>query len=169
MAKSVDIEKIIEQERVLQFREFDERIAFDIGKAIQARAARETLGLVVDVRTWDRPLFYCALPGTAGENSDWVRRKANTVRRLHKSSYRVALELDLPDRLFPERRVMPQADFAMAGGAFPIRIKGVAGVIGAISVSGLHERDDHNVAVTGVCEVLGIDGTAYDLGPPAAS
>lgn len=162
-----DIEKIIEQERGLVFAEFNENTAFEIGAAIRERAVRESLGLVADVRLWDRPLFYCAMPGTTADNPDWVRRKANLVQRMQKSTYRIVLETGFEDRLFPERRALPATEFAIAGGGFPLRVKGI-GVVGVATVSGLKERDDHEVVVAAVCAVLGLDPAAYALPAIAA-
>ncbi len=101
MATADDIAKIIEQERGLEFTEFNENVAFSLGVRVRERAVRERLGLVVDVRTWDRQMFYAAMPGTTADNPNWVRRKINTVQRLLKSSYRVALEQNREDRVFP--------------------------------------------------------------------
>ena len=168
MAAAEDIQKIIDQEQGLVFAAFDEHTAFAIGSAIRERAVREALSLVADVRLWDRPLFYCAMPGTTGDNPHWVRRKANLVQRMHKSTYRIALEMDSPERVFPERRALPTADYAIAGGGFPIRVKGI-GVVGAVTVSGLHERDDHEVAVAAICEQLGLDKAAFALAPRIAA
>ena len=50
----------------------------------------------------------------------------------------------------------------IAGGGFPISVKG-AGVIGALTISGLPGRRDHGVAVDALCEHLGLDKTAYAL------
>lgn len=168
MAIAEDIARIVEQERGLVFPAFDEHAAFAIGSLIRERAVRETLGLVADVRLWDRPLFYCAMPGTTADNPNWVRRKANTVQRLHKSSYRVALESGGTDRLFPPHRGLPAEDYVMAGGGFPIRVRGV-GVIGAVTVSGLHERDDHEVAVAAICDYLGVARDSLALAPLEAA
>ena len=159
-----DIAKIIEQERGLVFPAFDEHIAFAIGLAIRERALRESLGLVADVRLWDRPLFYCAMPGTTGDNPNWVRRKVNTVRLLLRSTYRLVLEAGGNERLFPPHRALAPDDYVMAGGSFPITVRGV-GVIGAATVSGLHERDDHEVVVAAICGVLGVDAAAFALPP----
>lgn len=57
MATADDIARIIEQERGLEFTQFDEGTAFAIGVRVRERAVREKLGLVVDVRTWDRQMF----------------------------------------------------------------------------------------------------------------
>lgn len=162
MATADDIAKIIEQERGLEFSEFNENVAFSIGVRVRERALRERLGLVVDVRTWDRQMFYAAMPGTTADNPNWVRRKINTVQRLLKSSYRVALEQNREDRLFAPIRALDGADFVLAGGAFPIRMKGF-GPIGCITISGLHERDDHQVGVDAVAEELGLDKAAFAL------
>ena len=162
MATAEDIAKIIEQEQGLLFETFNEATAFSIGARIRERAVREKLGLVVDIRLWDRPLFYCAMPGTTGDNPEWVRRKINVVKRLQKSSYRVALEQAREDRLFPPVRALDPADYVLAGGCFPIRMKGF-GPVGCVTISGLHERDDHQVGVDAVCDELGLDKAAFTL------
>jgi uncharacterized protein (UPF0303 family) len=162
MATADDIAKIIEQERGLELSEFNENIAFSIGVRVRERALREKLGLVVDIRTWDRQMFYAAMPGTTADNPNWVRRKINTAQRLLKSSYRVALEQNREDRLFAPNRALDGADYVLAGGAFPIRMKGF-GPIGCITISGLHERDDHQVGVDAMVDELGLDRAAFAL------
>lgn len=164
MSREDDIKTIIRQEQELVFPDFDEARAFAIGSALRERALRDGLGIVADVRAWDRPLFYMALPGTTGDNPNWVRRKANTVQRLMKSTYRVVLEKNWDGDFFPPRRGLDNMDFVLAGGGFPIRVKG-AGMIGAITVSGLHERDDHAVVVEAICDHLGLDKKALALPP----
>lgn len=162
MAIAEDIARIIEQERGLVFPEFNEHIAFAIGAIIRERAVRESLGIVADVRLWDRPLLYFAMPGTTADNVEWVRRKSNTVRRFQKSTYRMVLEAGGQERGFALHRAVAIEDHVMAGGGFPVRVKG-AGVLGSITVSGLHERDDHEVVVAAICEQLGADKAAFAL------
>jgi uncharacterized protein (UPF0303 family) len=62
MAAAEDLEKIAEQEYRLVFDAFDEAVAFEIGVAIRARGLAENFPIIVDIRLWDRALFYCALP-----------------------------------------------------------------------------------------------------------
>jgi uncharacterized protein (UPF0303 family) len=162
MSRQDDIAGIIVQERELIFPRFDEEVAFSLGMRVRARGLRDSLGLVCDVRTWERPLFYMALPGTNGDNQHWVRRKSNLVQRVAKSSYRVVLENKSGADHFLPRRGLDDADYVMAGGGFPIRVAN-AGLIGCITISGLHERDDHGVAVEAVCLELGLDPADYAL------
>ena len=162
MAREDDIKRIIAQEQGLIFPQFDEAIAFSLGMRVRERALNDGLGLVCDVRTWDRPLFYTALPPTTGDNQHWVRRKYNLVQRVAKSSYRVVLENTSGVDHFLPRRGLDNESFVLAGGGFPIRVKG-AGMIGCLTVSGLHERDDHAVAVDAICDELGLDRKEFAL------
>ena len=156
MAVADDIETIKRQEATLVFDAFDEQAAFAIGSAIRARALKENLPVIVDIRTFDRPLFYAAMPGSTGANPEWARRKHNVVKRFLKSTYRMVLEQDRPDRTFKVGEGLDIADYVLAGGGFPVTVKG-AGVIGVIAVSGLPERDDHGVVVDALCDHLGHD------------
>ena len=162
MANADDIKQIIAQEQGLIFPRFDEAVAFSLGMRVRDRALAEGLGLVCDVRTWDRPLVYMALPPTTGDNQHWVRRKYNLVQRISKSSYRVVLENTSGVDHFLPRRGLDNENFVLAGGGFPIRVKG-AGMIGCVTVSGLHERDDHGVAVDALCDELGLDKKEFAL------
>jgi uncharacterized protein (UPF0303 family) len=161
---AADIARIAEQERRLVFPRFDEHAAFALGSAIRTRAAEAAWPIVVEIRLWDRPLFFAALPGSAGNNAEWARRKFNTVRATLKSSLRCVLEHGSPaDRSFKPSWAMPLADYVLAGGGFPLTVEG-AGVIGAILVSGLPERDDHGVIVEALCARLGVPHEEVQLG-----
>ncbi|UCI34530.1 heme-degrading domain-containing protein [Mesorhizobium sp. B4-1-4] len=154
--KTEDLKIVVEQEATLLFACFDEQCAFEIGCAIRASAIVERQGIVVDVRLWDRQLFHAALPGSTAATAEWARRKLNTVRMFQKSSYRMALEQQREDRTFPPGYGLDPADYVLAGGAFPIHVQGV-GVVGAIAVSGLSQRADHQCGVAALCEYLGKD------------
>ncbi|MEO5759301.1 MAG: heme-degrading domain-containing protein [Mesorhizobium sp.] len=164
MAVAEDIARIKKQEEALVFSAFDEATAFKLGSAIRDRALAENLPIIVDIRTFDRPLFYAAMPGSNASNPDWARRKVNVVKRFLKSSYRMVLEQQRPDRTFKVGEALDISDYVLAGGGFPIKVEG-AGVIGVIAVSGLPEREDHNVVVDAVCAHLGIDRQKLALPP----
>ena len=164
MGVAEDIARIAEQEAKLVFQNFDEATAFAIGAAIRERGLKEKLPIVVDIRSWDRPLFYAALPGSTADNANWARRKRNVVQNFLKSTYRMVLEQQRPDRTFKPGAGLSSADYVLAGGGFPITVKG-AGVVGVIAVSGLPERHDHGMVVEALAKHLGIDTQALMLGP----
>lgn len=164
MTTAGDIETIKRQEAALVFDRFDEAVAFALGSAIRERGLAENMPIVIDIRTFDRPLFYAALPGSNASNPDWARRKINVVRRFLKSTYRMVLEQQSADRTFKVGEGLDIADYVLAGGGFPITVKG-AGVIGVIAVSGLPEREDHGVVVAALCDFLGVGREKLALPP----
>lgn len=158
-----DIARLALQEERLRFHHFDEADAWALGARMQAEAATRPLPLVIDIRHRGRPLFYAALAGTDADNPEWVRRKSNVTLRYGKSSYRVGRELaEKGASLGPERGVDP-LDYAPHGGSFPIHLIGT-GVVGAITVSGVPQRDDHNFVVEMICEFLGVPHAEVRLG-----
>ncbi|MET3898640.1 uncharacterized protein (UPF0303 family) [Devosia sp. UYZn731] len=163
MAAADDIALIKNQEQELVLPAFDEHVAFALGSAIYQRAKAEGLSLVVDIRTWDRQMFFAATPGTSADNAEWVRRKINTVRRFQKASYRLVAERG-GDAMFSDIVNAPATDYVIAGGGFPLRVVG-AGIIGALTISGLPGRSDHGVAVDALCDYLGRDRTLFALPP----
>ena len=164
MAAADDIAIVARQEAELVFDGFDADRAFALGSLVREIAIGEGLGVVIDIRFWNRPLFFAATAGINAGNHDWVRRKINVVQRYLKSTYRMVLEQQRPDRSLPPAQNAPIEDFVLAGGAFPITVSGV-GPVGAIAVSGLPERDDHNLVVRALCQHLGRDYASIALGP----
>lgn len=154
MAIADDIQRLKLQEEKLQFKSFTETDAWTLGGAMRALAAERKLPLVMDIRTGIRPLFYVAMPGTTPENPDWVKRKINTVYRFEACSYRVGLEYKAKGNPFDQSRGIDPLQYAPAGGGFPIRIGGV--VIGAVTVSGIPQRDDHNFVAECLANHLGL-------------
>ena len=153
MPTADDLARIALQEQELQFASFDEETAWRLGSLVRALAVARKLSLVVDVRRFGQPLFYAALPGTTPDNVEWVRRKGNVVARFHRSSYGIKLELEQKNSNLHDRYGLPMADYAGHGGCFPLRVRG-AGVIGSITISGLPDRADHQLAVEALCAEL---------------
>jgi len=151
-----DLARIKVQEQELQFATFDEDTAWRVGTRLRALAVARKLQLVVDVRRIAQPLFYMALPGTTPDNVEWVRRKSNVALRFHRSSYAIGLDMEQKGSSLFERYGLPVADYASHGGSFPLRVLHV-GVIGAVTVSGLPQRADHELAVEALCGELDRD------------
>jgi len=160
-----DLVAIATQERELRFSRFDEDVAWKLGNCVRDLALAKKLEVVIDVRRFGQPLFYCALPGTTPDNPEWVRRKGNLVKRFHRSSYAIGLELKQSGSTLLEKYGLPDADYAPHGGAFPIHVMN-AGVIGSLTVSGVPQRSDHELVVEGLCAHLGRDYAKLRL-PPA--
>ena len=106
-----DIALVAEHERVLVFQRFDEVTALEIGNAIRVLAEAAGANLVIDIRFWNRPLYYYAMPGSGPDNFEWVRRKSNCVRRFNKASYAFTLRAEARRQgLCARRRCRPDGN-----------------------------------------------------------
>jgi uncharacterized protein (UPF0303 family) len=81
----------------------------------------------------------------------WATKKGSVVLRLDKSSALAAAEFGD----FDPATIgwLSHEEYAVAGGSFPIRVRGV-GLVAAVSVAGLSSEADHQLAVDGVRELL---------------
>jgi len=157
MSVQDDIAALIRQEAVLVLPEFSPAIAWRLGTTLRELALERGLPMVIDVRRLGSPhqqLFYCALDGTNPDNQRWVARKVAVVARFHKSSYHVGRLLEQDGLSFSARYGLPEEDYAAHGGCFPLQTS-TAGIVGAVTVSGLPQRDDHNLVVEALCLLTG--------------
>ena len=148
-----DLAKITLQEKTLCFEQFDERTAWEIGSRLHAAAEKRGAAIAIDVTFCGYTVFSCALPGTSPNNANWVRRKRNTVLHFHRSSYGMGLQLEHDKTDLAGKFGLPLSDYAVHGGSFPIRVK-ATGVVGAITVSGLPQREDHKTVVDVLADYL---------------
>jgi len=164
---SEDRARIARQERELVFPSFDAETAWSLGNTLRALAVARNAAVVIDIRRFGDPhqqLFYTALAGTNPDNARWVARKAKVVARFHRSSYAAGLYLAEQGLTFEQKYSLPDADYATHGGAFPITVAGT-GIVGCVTVSGLPQRADHELAVEGLCAELKLDYAAHKLPP----
>ena len=151
------------QEEQLQFERFDASAAFAIGTRIKMLAEKHGVAVAIDIQLHGWPLFYCAMAGTTPNNADWSRRKRNTVLRFHKSSYAIGLQLKQQNTTLAERYGVNPGDYVAAGGGFPVRLRGT-GCVGAITVSGLSQKEDHELVVEVMAGFLGRPMEAFPAG-----
>jgi uncharacterized protein (UPF0303 family) len=162
MGFSEDLEQVVLQERALQLQHLNMEMAWELGSSLRTLAKERGLPVVIDVKRFGQPLFYTALEGTTPDNVEWVRRKSNLVARLHRSSYAIGLGLKLKNETLLEKYGLPVADYAAHGGSFPLAVAG-AGIVGSVTVSGLPQREDHELVVEVLCAALNRDYSALRL------
>lgn len=154
MGLKEDFDQIGIQERELKLPRFDAKVAWDLGTRLRTLAIERNHVVVIDVRRFGQPLFYTALEGTSPDNPEWVRRKNNVVERFHRSSLGVKLRSEIRGSSIHNRQGLPIADYIAEGGSFPLTVEN-AGVIGSATVSGLSAREDHELVVEALCNLLG--------------
>jgi uncharacterized protein (UPF0303 family) len=100
-----------------------------------------------------------------------VRRKRNTVLRWGVSSWAMRQKnvsalaagatADEVEAAFVKKFALASAnggavadDYAIHGGGYPIRVRGVEGIVAVVVVSGLKQEDDHQVVAETIRDVI---------------
>jgi uncharacterized protein (UPF0303 family) len=151
-----DISRIELQEERLRFAAFDTATAWEIGLLLKRAGEARRAPIVVDIQLWTMPLLSFALPGAEPANFDWARRKRNAVARFHRSSYWLGRTFARDGKTLRDQGDLPERDYAVHGGSFPILLTGT-GCVGAVTVSGLPQREDHRFVVAALAAVLKSD------------
>ncbi|BEL12874.1 heme-degrading domain-containing protein [Actinoplanes sichuanensis] len=133
------------EQRELVLTHFDHDDAWQLGQLLVDLAHERRAPVTIDIRHGSHQLFHYALPGTSADNDAWIERKSRVVARFGDSSYLVGARGRLAGRSLQERGMDP-LHHADHGGSFPITIAGV-GAIGAVTVSGLPQAEDHALVV----------------------
>jgi uncharacterized protein (UPF0303 family) len=130
---------------------FDVDDAWRVGSALAERCRRRRLPVTISIHLGEQRVFHAALLGTSADNDAWADRKSRVVRRFACSSLEVQERYAAgdPDR-FHAAFALPPSDYAPAGGAVPIRVRGT--LVGVLAVSGLESSEDHDLAVSALNE-----------------
>jgi uncharacterized protein (UPF0303 family) len=158
-----DLKTIAEQEARLRFERFDAGVAWELGLRLKKAAEALHSAIAMDISLFGQTLFFYAMPGSTPDQADWIRRKRNVVQRFHRSSYAVGLMLKQKEARLEERGLDPR-DYAAHGGSFPIWV-GAVGCVGAVTVSGLPQREDHELVVEVLTGYLGLPYEELALDP----
>ncbi|HET9596097.1 MAG TPA: heme-degrading domain-containing protein [Anaeromyxobacteraceae bacterium] len=147
-------QRVAAEEHELVFARFTNEDALELGLLLAGKARARQLAIAIDVERSGQRLFHFAASGTSPDNAAWIERKKNLVRRTFHSSYAVGLKLATSGRTLSEA-MWPgaEAEYAAHGGCFPIVVRGV-GFVGTVTVSGLPQKDDHDLVVEAIREFL---------------
>jgi len=160
MTPDADLPILAQQESLLRFRAFNTDIAWQLGSLLRAALLARNAGGTVEIELDNQLLFACTTPGAKPNQADWIRRKRNTVRHFERSSYAIGRELALNNQTLESAHSLAEVDYAAHGGGFPLWLKTDGPTpdtfAGTIILSGLPQRDDHNLVVTTIANYLAI-------------
>lgn len=148
-----DIRTLEQQEHELVFERFDHDDAWALGSRLAAAAREAGHPVGIDIRRPGLVLFRAALPGSSPDQESWIARKAAVVLRTEVSSALMAARVAAKGVDPDATGWLPSDEYAVTGGSFPIRVRGV-GVVAAATASGLSSMDDHALIVAGIREFL---------------
>lgn len=147
------METITNQEEILQFDCFNNEDALRLGLIIVDNAKKHNKKITIDITRNSHQLFHYSFDGTSPDNDQWVIRKSRVVNRFNRSSLYVGTRLKHLGMAIESKYSISSMEYAPVGGGFPLKIKGI-GVVGAITVSGLTQEEDHNMVVEGIRDYL---------------
>ncbi len=146
--------QLLEEEKSLQFTEFSNQTALQIGLILVDLAKARGLSVAIDITRNGHQLFHYAFAGTSPDNDRWIKGKTKIANMVGHSSYYCEM-------FFKNRGTTVEPDFHLShleylpyGGSFPIIIANT-GMIGTITVSGLPSEDDHKLVVEAIKKYLG--------------
>ncbi|MCL6606079.1 MAG: heme-degrading domain-containing protein [Paenibacillus sp.] len=146
MPNNTVLQELLKLEEEIVFSRFTNEMAVEVGLKLYETAREQGKTITIDITRNGHRLFHLAMEGTAADNEQWIRRKNNVVNRFGHSSYYISNMLKESGATFEQVFEVSGADYAAHGGAFPIIIRNV-GIVGTVTVSGLPQKEDHDLAV----------------------
>lgn len=147
------IARVRQQQKLLQFSQFSNENAYELGVQAVAAARGQDLPITIDIRRHGHQLFHAARPGTSPNNDAWIDRKVRLVDKFGDSSYLVYCQMELDGATVEPSLGLDPLLYVAAGGSFPIILRG-SGPIGTVTVSGLKQEEDHDFVVRVVAAYL---------------
>ncbi|CAJ2506737.1 Uu.00g079230.m01.CDS01 [Anthostomella pinea] len=150
-----DAEKVKETCDSFTLASFTMDDAWELGHLLYARllpfsSEKPTL-ISISLANGGQVVFQCAVgSGVMPDNETWVQRKRNSALRWGCSTWFMHCKFEGQEDKFREKYGLSQeqaAGYAIHGGAVPIRVQGVEGVVAVVVVSGLKQHEDHGVIV----------------------
>lgn len=130
---------------------FDSSVCWKLGSIARDLSLERypTKPVVIDISLASGQVLFHSVTndGTSLDNDQWISRKKRTVLRFGKSSFYIGQKLRIKGQPMEDALFVSPIDYASHGGSVPIRIKGVDGVIGTLTISGLAQEEDHLLAI----------------------
>ncbi|KAG5647720.1 hypothetical protein DXG03_008443 [Asterophora parasitica] len=151
------LESLAAQEQSLVVPHFTSADAFTLGVHIREQTLAEYPTKVVAIRITlaTGQILFSTVTGSPAipDSETWLARKAAAVLRFGVSTLHLGKKIrakGLKGDRVSEAYPVDDREYACHGGGFPIRVKGVEGVIAVVVVSGLVQEEDHRLAVEGI-------------------
>lgn len=93
-------------------------------------------------------------PGVNMDNQHWVDRKRRTVMDFECATLYMGAKLRAKGKTLEQAFFKSESDYCTHGGGFPVRVRGVEGIVGVIVVSGLAQVEDHQLIVDCIAKYL---------------
>ncbi len=125
---------------------FSNRTAFEMASAIIDLAKKRDQHIAVEICRLNHTVFLYVDDNLPADKHNWLRRKANVAKQFEESSLSVKNDLKEGNMTLDKTFGLDDKDFIAKGGSIPVFVKSV-GMVATITVSGLHDEEDHKIIV----------------------
>ena len=125
---------------------FSNRMALEMGLAIIDLAKSRNQHIAVEICRLNQTVFIYVDDNLPVDKHNWLRRKANVAKQFEESSLSVKNDLKEGGMSIENTFGLDDKDFLAKGGSVPVFVKN-AGLIATITVSGLHDEEDHKIII----------------------
>ncbi|KAF2012836.1 hypothetical protein BU24DRAFT_351768 [Aaosphaeria arxii CBS 175.79] len=151
------LSSLASQERSFTFSHFTCEHAWVIGNILRNALRTADAPAIIHISlSSSQTLFHApSMPGMMPDNETWVARKRATVLRWGHSTWYLGCRFEGDERGFAEYYGVSgeeRGKYTVEGGGYPVFVKGVEGVVGAIVVAGLEGEQAHGCIVKAVEE-----------------
>lgn len=162
-----ELDEIDRIDTSLTFPHFTSETAWQLGNLLRQRLLPLPSPVVIDISLahGSHCVFRATThSGTNPDNDSWVARKRATVLRFSKSTWFMHNKMQGDEAAFGRKYALGEraGDYAIHGGGWPVRVRGVEGVVAVVVVSGLKQEQDHGIIVQCVGELL--ESMGVDVG-----
>ena len=130
----------------IELEKFDNRVGLEMGLAIISLAKEKNQNIAVQVERLNHIIFLFVDDNLPADKHNWLRRKANVTKHFEESSLSVKNDLENGNMTLTETFALDGKKYLAKGGSIPIFVKN-AGMVAVVSVSGLHDEEDHKIII----------------------
>ncbi|MCD8450358.1 heme-binding protein [Tenacibaculum dicentrarchi] len=130
---------------------FNNRIGLEMGLAVVNLAKKRNQNIAVKVERLNHTIFLFVDDNLPADKHLWLKRKANVTKHFEESSLSVKNDLINGNMTLEKTFALDEKEYLAKGGSIPIFVKN-AGMISIITVSGLHDEEDHKIIIEALKE-----------------
>ena len=137
--------------RKIELDSFSNRIGLDMGLAIVNLAKKRSQNVAVKIERLNHTIFLFIDDNLPADKHLWLKRKANVAKHFEESSLSVKNDLAKGNMTLQETFTLNEKEYLAKGGSIPIFVK-TSGMIAIVTVSGLHDEEDHKLIIDAIEE-----------------
>ena len=132
--------------RKIELDSFNNSLGLEMGLAVVNLAKERKQNIAVKIERLNHTIFLYVDDNLPADKHNWLRRKANVAKHFEESSLSVKKDMINGNMTLEKTFALDEKEYLTKGGSIPIFVKNV-GMVAIITVSGLHDEEDHKIII----------------------